>query len=175
MAAHSHIHADYYSILQVNRNASQDEIRLAYKQRAMALHPDKNTDSAATKDFQRLVEAYSILKDPQKRAQYDARGRHHHLDDDDEDDDDEEDYYYDDDDDEYDDDDDDEPRCSCPFHHHSASFAAAFEELFARHYNQYGYRGFFDDEDEADDRPQRNFWRKFGTKGNSRFGMFVYS
>lgn len=160
MAAH---HVDYYATLQVSKNASQDEIRLAYKQRAIALHPDKNTEVGATKEFQRLVEAYSVLKDPQKRQQYDMRGHHY----------DEDEYYSDDED--YDD---EGAQCNCPFHyhHHGASFSSVFEELFARHYSQYGYRGFFDEDgDDLDDRYQGNFFKKYSSKHNGRFGMYHWA
>lgn len=152
-----HVHTDYYSTLQVSPNASSEEIRVAYKQRAMALHPDKNMDASATKEFQRLVEAYSVLKDPQKRAQYDARG--HHDEEEEEDDDDYSDEEY-----------DDGVHCNCPFHHQhgGASFSSYFEELFARHYSQYGYRGFFYDEDS-----DRNFFRKFSAKNSGRFGTLL--
>lgn len=160
---------DYYAILQVNRNATEEEIRAAYKQRAVALHPDKNTESSATKDFQRLVEAYTVLKDPFQRKLYDAKGK---MDADDE-------YYSDE---EYEDDD-DEPyyQCNCQHHHHhhsrrpAASFASYFEEMFARHYSQYGYRGFFDDDDVDGDGRPRSFWRKYSgsAKGNSRFGTLL--
>lgn len=59
---------DYYSILGVSKNASQDEIRKAYKKQSMQHHPDRGGDE---EQFKRVNEAYSTLKDPQKRAEYD--------------------------------------------------------------------------------------------------------
>lgn len=52
--------------------ASAAEIKVAYRRRAMELHPDRNTSSNATKDFQLLTEAYNVLSDPSARAQYDT-------------------------------------------------------------------------------------------------------
>lgn len=61
---------DYYQILGVNENASQDEIKKAYKKLAMKNHPDRGGD---TKKFQEISQAHDALSDPQKRQQYDAR------------------------------------------------------------------------------------------------------
>lgn len=61
---------DYYKILGVNENASQDEIKAAYKKLAMKNHPDRGGD---TKKFQEISQAYDTLSDPQKRSQYDAQ------------------------------------------------------------------------------------------------------
>lgn len=60
---------DYYSILGVTKNASQDEIKQAYKKLAMKFHPDRGGD---TKKFQEISQAYDTLGDQHKRAQYDA-------------------------------------------------------------------------------------------------------
>jgi len=60
---------DYYSILGVNKNASSEDIRKAYKKKSMQLHPDR-PDGDAEK-FKQVNEAYSVLKDADKRAQYD--------------------------------------------------------------------------------------------------------
>ena len=60
---------DYYQILGINENASQDEIKKAYKKLAMKNHPDRGGD---TKTFQEISQAYDTLGDDQKRQQYDA-------------------------------------------------------------------------------------------------------
>jgi DnaJ-class molecular chaperone len=59
---------DYYNILGVTKNSSEDEIKKAYKKLAMKHHPDRGGDTAA---FQRIQEAYATLSDPQKKQQYD--------------------------------------------------------------------------------------------------------
>jgi len=61
---------DYYQILGINENASQDEIKQAYKKLAMKNHPDRGGD---TKTFQSISQAYDTLGDEQKRQQYDAQ------------------------------------------------------------------------------------------------------
>lgn len=64
-----------YEILGLERSASNEEIRKAYKIRALKLHPDKNPDDAdASKNFQKLQQAYNILKDENSRKIYDATG-----------------------------------------------------------------------------------------------------
>lgn len=66
---------DYYEILGVGRNASNDEIKKAYRQMAIKFHPDKNPgDKAAEDKFKEAAEAYEILSDQQKRAGYDRFG-----------------------------------------------------------------------------------------------------
>lgn len=65
---------DFYQILGVPRNASQDEIQRAYRKLARASHPDVNADPAAEERFKDVSEAYSVLSDPQTRRRYDAFG-----------------------------------------------------------------------------------------------------
>ncbi len=66
---------DYYSILGVNKNASDEEIKKAYRKMAMKYHPDTNKgDKDAEEKFKEINTAYDVLKDPQKRAAYDKFG-----------------------------------------------------------------------------------------------------
>lgn len=66
---------DYYEILGVSKNASQDEIKKAYRKVAMQFHPDRNPgDKAAEEKFKEAAEAYEILNDADKKAQYDRFG-----------------------------------------------------------------------------------------------------
>lgn len=63
---------DYYKILGVDKKASPEEIKKAYRKLALQHHPDKGGDEA---EFKKINEAYQILSDPQKRAQYDQFGQ----------------------------------------------------------------------------------------------------
>lgn len=66
---------DYYNILGVSRDASQDEIRKKYRKLAAKYHPDKNPDDKSAEDkFKEIGEAYEVLKDPEKRKLYDKVG-----------------------------------------------------------------------------------------------------
>uniref|UniRef100_A0A7N1A6H8 J domain-containing protein n=1 Tax=Kalanchoe fedtschenkoi TaxID=63787 RepID=A0A7N1A6H8_KALFE len=67
---------DYYNILKVNRNASEDDLRKSYRRLAMIWHPDKNPTrkSEAEAKFKQISEAYDVLSDPQKRQIYDLYG-----------------------------------------------------------------------------------------------------
>jgi curved DNA-binding protein len=65
---------DFYQILGVPRNASQDEIQRAYRKLARQYHPDVNHDPAAEDRFKDVSEAYNVLSDPQTRRRYDAFG-----------------------------------------------------------------------------------------------------
>ena len=66
---------DYYKILGVDRNASDDEIKKAYRALAMKYHPDRNADNPdAEAKFKEINEAYDVFKDPQKKAAYDRFG-----------------------------------------------------------------------------------------------------
>src|SRR5213080_1975662 len=66
---------DYYEVLGLGRNASEEEIKRAYRKLAVKFHPDKNPDDPhAEEKFKELGEAYDILMDPDKRAAYDRFG-----------------------------------------------------------------------------------------------------
>lgn len=62
---------DYYSILQIDPFASYEEVRAAYKRLAIITHPDRSEHPRATQRMQLLNEAYEVLSDLEKRAQYD--------------------------------------------------------------------------------------------------------
>lgn len=66
---------DYYKILGVSRNASDEEIKKAYRKLALKYHPDRTKgDKAAEEKFKQISEAYAVLSDKEKRKQYDAFG-----------------------------------------------------------------------------------------------------
>ncbi|MBD3315086.1 MAG: DnaJ domain-containing protein, partial [Chitinivibrionales bacterium] len=66
---------DYYEILGLSKSASEDEIKKAYRKLAVKFHPDKNPgDKEAEEKFREATEAYEVLKDAKKRAQYDQFG-----------------------------------------------------------------------------------------------------
>jgi molecular chaperone DnaJ len=66
---------DYYEVLEVGRNASQEEIKKAYRKMALKYHPDKNPDNKQSEEkFKEAAQAYDILSNPEKRQRYDQFG-----------------------------------------------------------------------------------------------------
>ena len=66
---------DYYEVLGVSREASEDEIKRAYRKLAFKYHPDRNPgDKEAESKFKEAAEAYDVLRDANKRARYDQFG-----------------------------------------------------------------------------------------------------
>jgi len=67
--------ADHYEVLGVDRGASADEIKRAYRKLARELHPDVNPSAVASDQFKLVTHAYDVLSDPQQRQQYDLGGQ----------------------------------------------------------------------------------------------------
>lgn len=68
--------ADYYDTLEISRTATADEVKKAYRKKALQYHPDKNPgDAAAEKKFKEVSEAYEVLSDDKKRQLYDRYGK----------------------------------------------------------------------------------------------------
>ena len=65
---------DYYGVLGVPRDADVKAIKNAFRQLALKYHPDRNKEPGASDRFREIAEAYAVLSDPKKRAEYDARG-----------------------------------------------------------------------------------------------------
>jgi curved DNA-binding protein len=66
---------DYYKVMGLSRDATQDEIKRAYRKLARKYHPDVSKEPDAEAHFKELGEAYEVLKDPEKRAAYDRLGK----------------------------------------------------------------------------------------------------
>jgi len=66
--------ADYYDVLGIQRNASPDEVKRAFRRLAMQYHPDRNAEPDAEERFKEINEAYEVLSDPEKRTAYDRYG-----------------------------------------------------------------------------------------------------
>jgi len=67
--------SEFYSLLGISREASDTEIKKAYRKLAMEYHPDRNPSPQAEAKFKEITEAYEVLRDPQKRAMYDRYGK----------------------------------------------------------------------------------------------------
>ena len=67
--------SEFYALLGVARDASEADIKKAYRKLAMEFHPDRNTAPDAEARFKEITEAYEVLRDPQKRAAYDRYGK----------------------------------------------------------------------------------------------------
>jgi len=65
---------DYYEVLGVARDADAKAIKDAFRRLALKYHPDRNKSPDAESRFKEIAEAYAVLSDPEKRAEYDARG-----------------------------------------------------------------------------------------------------
>src|SRR6267142_6004935 len=65
---------DYYEVLGVEREATEEQVKKAYRKLAFENHPDRNKADGAEARFKEATEAYEVLRDPDKRAQYDRFG-----------------------------------------------------------------------------------------------------
>ena len=69
MATHKR---DYYEVLGIGREASEEELKKAFRRLALEYHPDRNKQEGASERFKEVSEAYQVLTDPTKRSQYDS-------------------------------------------------------------------------------------------------------
>ncbi|HET7038607.1 MAG TPA: DnaJ domain-containing protein, partial [Gemmatimonadales bacterium] len=66
---------DYYHVLGISRDASESDVKRAYRKLAMEYHPDRNNgDKRSEERFKEATEAYEVLRDPERRARYDRYG-----------------------------------------------------------------------------------------------------
>ncbi len=65
---------DYYEVLEISKDASEEDIRKSFRKKALEFHPDRNKDPSAEQKFKEVNEAYQILMDSEKRARYDRFG-----------------------------------------------------------------------------------------------------
>lgn len=65
---------DYYCILGIEKGATDEDIKKAYRKQALKFHPDKNKSPQAEEKFKEVAEAYEVLSDPKKREIYDQFG-----------------------------------------------------------------------------------------------------
>ena len=66
---------DYYEVLEVSKNATAEEIKKAYRKKAMEFHPDRNPGNhEAEEKFKEAAEAYDVLSTPEKKSRYDQFG-----------------------------------------------------------------------------------------------------
>lgn len=74
LSIHAKNDTDYYKILEINRDATNRDIKKAYHKLAVKWHPDKNKDPSAVEKFKKIAEAYEVLSDIEKRTSYDRFG-----------------------------------------------------------------------------------------------------